>query len=299
MSKEKVAFMAFGSGSNTNVDPVGFKKYVGTGVCRILAINPTKKELEDIYKTSIDKEPEYTSKDQDGKSQVRIDFILQTVPEKNNGIDTITKLSFFLKKIIRYNTDKTKVQVINKYGETAWPLEEDAKKGVIPANTPWYIGPYRPAYEGEEQLTGFIKTFLGIPARAFRDANGVEHVHENPSLCEAQLEDIANYFSGNFKELKTIIGMQKDNTIKVKFGVKNIDGKEYQDLFNRSFARGNSKNTAKLESDVDTTKANGGYPNTLFSAGPLVEYTVTETSFTNTPSEQPKADIKDFFSDMD
>lgn len=292
----KVVMMAWGSGQDTTVEVGGYKKYIGIGVCNVIAVNPTKTQIEQIYGSAPEKDPEYIGKDPEGKDQIRIDFILKTVPEKNNGIEAISKVSFFLKKAIRLS-QTGKVQVINKYGETSWIEEAMAKKGEIPANTPWFVGPYRPCMDGEENLTAFLKTFLGIPTRAWKDANGVEHVIEDAAQAEAQLEDLQKYFSGNVKELVDLIGLQKDNLIKVAFGVKSTDdGKEYQDVFTRKFIRGNARNNSALDAEITKSQAAGAYPKTVFSSAPLKEYIVEATAFTNKTGEAPApAVIEDWF----
>jgi len=283
----KVVMMAFGGGQDTTVEVGGFKKYIGVGVCNVVAVNPTKAQIEQIYGSAPEKDPEYIGKSPDDKDQIRIDFILKTVPEKNNGIEAISKVSFFVKKAIR-NSATGKVQVVNKYGEFGWIEESMAKKGEIPENTPWYIGPYRPAMDGEENLTHFVKTYLGIPTRAWKDANGKEHFVEDLATAEAQLEDIQKYFTGNVKELVDLIALQKDNTIKADFGIKSTDdGKEYQDIYTRKFIRGNARNNSTLDADITKAQAAGAYPKTVFSSAPLKEYTVEATAFANTSGTAP------------
>lgn len=292
----KVALMAFGGGQDTTVEQGGFKKYIGVGVCNVVAVNPTKQQIEQIYGSAPEKDPEYIGKDPDGKDQIRIDFILKTVPDKNNGIEAVSKVSFFLKKAIRLSSKGT-VQVINKYGESTWIPEEMAKKGEIPIDNKWFVGPYRPCMDGEEPLNQFMKTFLWIPTRSFTDKNGKEHVIEDLAQAEAQLEQIQNYFSGNVKELVDLIALKKDNTIKVAFGVKSTDdGKEYQDAFTRKFIRGNANSNSPIDAEITKSQAAGAYPKTVFSSGPLKEYVVEATAFTNAPTAAPApASLEDYF----
>jgi len=292
----KVALMAFGSGQDTTVETGGFKKYIGVGVCNVVAVNPTKAQIEQIYGSAPEKDPEYLGKSPEGQDQIRIDIILKTVPEKNNGIEAISKVSFFLKKAIRLSSKGT-IQVINKYGESTWIEESLAKKGELPETNKWFVGPYRPCMDGEDNLNQFMKTFLWIPTRSYTDANGKEHVVEDLATAEAQLEDIQKYFSGNVKELVDLIALKKDNTIKVAFGIKSTDdGKEYQDAYTRKFIRGNANNNSPIDADIVKSQAAGAYPKTVFSSAPLKEYTVEATAFTNTPGEAPTATpIEDWF----
>ena len=119
MNNTNYLFMAFASGRETT-NSQEIKRYIGVAPVFVLAVNPTKDELEKIYNNTSDNAPEYLSKTEvNGKEveQVRIDFIVQTNTERSNGIDLKTKLSFFLTNMPKYNRDGSKVQVINKYGE--------------------------------------------------------------------------------------------------------------------------------------------------------------------------------------
>ena len=51
-------FFAFGKAVESK-EAVEFKRYVGIAPVQIVAVNPTKKELESIYNTTLEKEPEY------------------------------------------------------------------------------------------------------------------------------------------------------------------------------------------------------------------------------------------------
>ena len=117
-NKLNYSFMAFASGKvSTEVAEV--KRYIGVAPVYVKAVNPTKKQLEAIYNTTIENEPSYLSEDENKVKQARIDFVVVTDAEKC-GIEMTTEVTFFIKNDVRYNRDKTKIQVINKYGETTW-----------------------------------------------------------------------------------------------------------------------------------------------------------------------------------
>lgn len=280
MSSNKV-FMAFGQGKESNESGAGFAKYIGVGAFNVLAVNPTKEELSKIYGSNIEKDIEYLSKDEEtGADQVRIDFIVASNTEKNNGIDLKTKVAFFLKNAPRMNALGTKVQVINAYGETTWVDLDLAKKGELPENQAWFEKPYRPAFIGEDELTSFLKVFLNIPAKSWKDKNGNVKTIENKSDAEARLEGIANYFKGNVKELKEILKFQPDNLVKMAVGVKTTDdNKEYQAVYTKMFLKNNVKDYSKLDAAIKDSQANGAFKNTTFNVGELKEYTVEATTF--------------------
>ena len=289
MSSKKV-FMAFGQGKESSEGGVAFPKYVGVGAFNVVAVNPTKEELEKIYNTTLERDIEYVGKDDKGIDQVRLDFIVCTNPEKNNGIDLKTKVAFFLKNAPKMNAAGTKVQVINAYGETTWVDLELAKKGELPENQAWFETPYRPAYIGEEELTSFLKVFLNIPVKAWKDKNGNIKTIENKSDAEARLEGIPNYFKGNVKELKEIIKFQPDNLVKMAVGVKTTeDNKEYQAIYTKMFVKNNVKDYSKLDAAIKDSQTNGAYANTVFNTGELKEYVVTPTDFNSTAAPSSEA----------
>lgn len=293
MNKNKVVLMAFAKGSES-VEGGNFKRFTGVGICNVVAVNPNKDELEKLYGTVLDKDPEYVGKDPDGKQQVRLDFIVKTVPEKNNGLEATSKVSFFLKNEPRYNGDKTKMQIIDKYGMTAWATVEEVKNHSIPQykNGPADIDAgYRPAYGGEEDLVGFLKCYLNIPSKSWFDPKTSErHVIKDLSLAEAQLDDIKKYFTGDVKELRTIVALQPENKIKIGFGIKTTDeGKEYQDVFTRMFLRAGAKDNARLAKAIEDAQAAGSYPKTVFTTGALKEYSVEASTFDSGMPETPPA----------
>lgn len=280
-------FMAFATGKESTEGNV-VKRYIGVAPVSILAVNPSKAELEKIYDTEIENTPEYIGETEVGQEgtkykvpQVRLDFIVQTDPEKSNGIDMKTKVSFFLAKEVRYNRDGSKVQVINKYGETTWLPIEDAKAGRVPENLSWFEpADFRPAFIGEEELTGFIKAYLNIPNKSYRKKNGEVVELKDKSEAEARLDHIQDYFSGNFSELRSAIALQPKNKVKCMFGVRTTDdNKQYQTVYTQKFLKNNVTDYSKLDEELQERKTAGAYPTTEFSVCDLKEYTVESTDF--------------------
>lgn len=290
-NKTGFTFMAFGKVSESN-EGGEVKRYMGVGSSYILGVNPTKAELEKIYNRTIDNDPEYTgTQESDGKQvpYIRLDFITRTDPKVCNGIEMTSKLVFFIRKEARYNRDKTKVQVIDKYGRTCWVGVEDAKNHVIPeySNGPANIDKdYRPAYAGEEDLTNFLKAYLNI-ANVMDYKNGTWVMKENPSDYECRLEHIADYFNGNVKEIKDVISLMPKNKVKLLYGVRtNDEGKQYQAIYTQMVLRNGSTNFDRLAKDLAERKGAGAYPTTEFDVCEFKEYTVESTSFVQSGSEQ-------------
>ena len=292
MENKNFSFMAFGK-TQVSKEATEIKRYTGVGSVFVVGVNPNKAELEKLYDRELDKDPEYLT-EKDGVTSARIDFIIKTDPTAkcSNGIELLTKFSMFIRNEYRFNKDKTKVQVIDKYGRTAWVTKEQTKNHEIPVykNGPANIDKdYRPAYVGEEDITNFLKLFLGISnvekwvkneATGRREVVGLV---DNPQDCECRLENIEDYFKGKFNEIKGAINLMPNNKIKVLFGVRTTDeGKQYQDVYTRKFLSNTVSVYDKLAEDVQTNKDNGAYPNTEFVVADLQEYTVQATNFNNT-----------------
>ena len=286
------AMMAFGKAQESK-EAAEIKRYTGVGSIFVVGVNPSKSELEKLYDRELDKDPEYIT-EKDGVISARIEFIIKTdsTAKCNNGIELITKLPVFISKEYRFNKDKTKVQVIDKYGRTAWVTKEQAKNHEIPVygnGKPANIDKdYRPAYVGEEIVTNFLKLFLGIPnveKWAKNEETGRREVVglvDNPQDCECRLEHIEDYFKGKFNEIRDAVNLMPNNKIKVLFGVRTTDdGKQYQDVYTRKFLSNAVSVYDKLAEDVQSNKDNGAYPNTEFVIADLQEYTVQATNFNN------------------
>lgn len=297
-------FMAFATGKEST-EGGSVKRYIGVAPVFVLGVNPSKSELEELYGgITLENDPEYVGTSEIGPegakktvAQVRIDFIVKSDPEKCEGIEMTSKVSFFLKQEYRFNTDQTKVQIIDKYGRTAWATSEEVKTKAIPqyASGPANIDPdYRPAYIGEEELTEFIKAYLNIPnPQNYVKGKWVDKAPAEKAEAEARLDGIANYFKGNVKELKGILSFQPNNKVKVLFGVKTTDeNRQYQAVYTQRFLKNSMNDYSRLDKEVKERKDAGGYANTEFVVGPLKEYGIQATSFDTTSG----GDVLDPFS---
>ena len=291
--------MAFSKGKETT--DVVIKRYIGVAPVKVLAVNPTKAEMEKIYGTDIENDPVYVGKvDINGQSynNVRLDFIVATDEEKT-GVSMTTKVAIFVREQYRYNRDMSKVQVIDKYGRTAWVTKEQAQNHEIPVyanGQPANIDKdYRPCYVGEEDLTNFIKAYLNIP-NVMKYVNGTWVLVDNHQDCEARLDNIKDYFRGDFRELKDIMALQPNNKVKVLFGVRtNDEGRQYQAVYTNMFLKNGVTDYSKLDADLQERKAAGAYPTTEFKVCEFKEYNVEATNFDKV-APMPTAPADDFWS---
>lgn len=267
--------MAFGQGKvSSESTGNGIKRYVGVASVKVLAVNPTIKEWNDITGGNMQKEPEYVTTDAEGTKQARVTLLCEASTPKGaiNATHTtaIIPVTFWFRKLPIQGSQSGKYQIIDKYGRTAWATKEEIENKQIPQykNGPANIDvDYRKIISGEEAFTNFLKAHLNIPAISYTNKNGQVITHPNPSECEARLDNILKIFDGDFKEVKTILGYQKDNYSKMLFGVKTTqDGREYQDVFMGCFLTNGNPNYTKFAKELESY-ANSGrqtYANTYF-----------------------------------
>jgi hypothetical protein len=211
------------------------------------------------------------------------------VTKVNNGIEMTTSFSFVLTKKQRVGANSGKVQVIDKYGRTAWATKEDIASKSIPQ---YSSGPanidkdYRPACDGEEFLVDFLIQWLNIPGpAAYKDGKWV--MKEDPSDSEVSL-NLGDLFKGNVKEIAELIKLATNYAVKAAVGIRTTDeGKQYQQVFTRKFVKNGVTDYSKLDAVIAEFKSNGGAPNTDYDCTPLHENIVEETKFKENTSEMP------------
>lgn len=271
-----------------------FKLYQGVGAFNVVAVNPTKAELEKIQNRTIEEEPEYKGKDDDGNDTIRLAFYIKTNPEApvNNGIEMNTVINFNLTKIKKVGANSGKIQIIDKYGRTAWATEEEFKNKQIPM---YKSGPanisanYRPAFSGEEFLIKFLIEWLNIPNPATYN-NETKKWTDKADASDSEVSlNVDDIFSNNLKEIKELIKLAEPYMVKAAVGVKSTDeGRQYQQVFNRDFCKNAITNYSKLDKAIQEFKNNGGAVNVEYDVQPLHEYTVEPTNFSKeSTSEMP------------
>lgn len=273
-------------------EETSFKLYKGVAALNIIAVNPTKSEMEKITGRTMDNEPEYVGKDDNGNDTVRLTFWAKTAQDSkvNNNIEMVTSFSFILTKKQRVGSNSGKIQVIDKYGRTAWATKEDIASKSIPQYT---SGPanidndYRPACDGEEFLVDFLIQWLNIPGPAvYKEGKWV--MKDDPSDSEVSL-NLGDLFKGNVKEIAELVKLATNYAVKAAVGIRTTDeGKQYQQVFTRKFVKNGVTDYSKLDAVIAEFKSNGGAPNTDYDCTPLHENMVEETKFKeNTASEMP------------
>ena len=281
-------------GKTQDVDEVGsgFKRYIGVASCSVLAVNPTKEEADKImgYDT---KAPEYVKDGENGK-EAKVTFIIETTVTKPNPEDPKTPVKTNVKNFLSFTlrnaenlSQKGSVQVIDKYGNSTWAAKEDADNGkMLPVNYKIDQYHYRKARYGEADLVAFLKAYLNVPG-SLDYKNGVWSVKPNADDALFELENINDYFKGDFSEIKKAIALQPNNKVKLLFGVKNEDGSLKQRIATRAelIMRNSTTSLDKLVKGLTDARNAGLYQGVKFEICPIKEYDVEPTNLESTTTQ--------------
>ena len=201
-----------------------YVKQVGLVLGNVIAINPTLKEWEEVLGFNVKEDQEefdYTGTSKDGNPYTRIDVWIKKDGEESSSP---MKIVFFLEDKIRQNRDETKTQYINNIGNCSWADEEDNLQS-------WFTKrPYREAFNGEEDLYNFLRTWLG--GLDYRDED-TELQLDWKQLMKGDVSDLKEQIGGEyavtFISLATVVTKTKENDE----GEEEIV--EYQSIYNRQF----------------------------------------------------------------
>lgn len=295
--------MAFSQGkeSTTSGNGGSFKRYVGVGAVKILAVNPSKDEWNKITGGNLEKDPEYTGVTPDGVKTARVTLLVQPDTTRTIGnIDAVIPITFWFRRLPVKGSTSGKYRVIDKYARTAWVTEEELKAHKIPeyANGPAEIDKdYRQLVRGEEEFTNFMRAHLMISSpRIYNNTTGTWEVNPHMEECEGRLDNVMKIFDGDFSEIKKILGYQKDNYSKILFGVRTSDGKEYQDFYTGLFLTNRNTRHANFAKALKGDTDRGQYANTYFGelnpngeviVSDLHEYVVKPSEFAETTQSVP------------
>ncbi len=212
MSEEKKA--TIGGKKREQVD---FGKKVGLFAGRVLCINPTREEYKELLNMELKEESkadEYLGTSKDSNTTLRVNVWLEELKTKQKF-----NVTFFLEDKTRENKAGDKTQYINNIGVCSWADEEE--------NLPeWFKKrDYRKAFNGEEELYGFLRTWLGT--LDYRDPG-----------TDLRLT-WKNLMKGNVKEIRDQIGGEFACNVVSLADVKTVDKdgetKEYQSVYNKGF----------------------------------------------------------------
>ena len=304
--------MAFAKG-NVSSDPKEYKRFIGVASVKIMAINPDKATHEKLFNTTLEENPNYLTKvttpSGNEVDNARISFILKPLNKNGGEIEglPLVTMSMFVQNRAFTNKDNTKVQVIDKYGNTCWVTNEDFKAKRIPNDrngNPMNIdADYRAALVGEKELTDFIKEFLVIPNSMMWDNTLQKFVKnsrvDNMDSCICRFDKLDSIFKGDFSEIKDAFGGMPENKVRVMLGVRTDaqSGRMYQTVNSRVFVRQENPRMTAFEKEIknmmDQAASRGVAMNTEYEAVDVHEYKVTANTLTPSTTEIPAQESTD------
>lgn len=307
--------MAFSKGKVSATEKE-FKRYIGVCSVGVTAVNPNKKEQEDLFGNPVNEEPVYVTdaEDSEGNTFKRARITLILTPDAKYDIDANHfTLSFFLDNKRLKGSTSGKYQIVDKYGRFAWGTTDEIKAKEIPTYSNGAKAnidkDYRVAFVGEEALTNFIRTFLCIPNIEVWD-NSQQKMVLNSSVkseeCECRLDEttIIKMFKGDFSEIKEILGYQPNNMVKVCLGVRADanTGNLYQSVYTKVFLSNGSRKpynrlVKAIQADITYAESNGKAMNTEYSTEEIHEYSVKPTEIAPTEAQMPQTDDLPFSAD--
>lgn len=208
----------------TNEPELIKKIYAGYITATVAAVNPGADELSRLLGHEWEK-AEYTGKTQDGLDFARVNFWLR--PEAGlPGLPPVIKLPVTLTRQGRKNSDGTKTQVVDKYGNTAWVSDEEFKAQAVPTygngKPASIIPPYQMACRGQDKLLDIIKAWCNIPFAFNWNPGGREFTRKSDAelkSCECEL-DIKRLWSGDASEISGLVGKLAEYKVKALLTVR-------------------------------------------------------------------------------
>lgn len=210
------------------------KLYTGIANAKVIAINPS---TEGLKKLGYSHEANYTSKDDDGNDQIRLDFYLanETFPKDQRP----PKVSFFLTNKPRTRQDGGGYEWIDKTGRTAWTPRDSEDPESVP-DLDWFDKESaRKAYDGEGRLINFLKAWLNVKPND-----------------ECNLDNIEQLFEEKYDEINILYQSFKNNEVRVMFTVHDD---QYQHVYTNYFDRATNSKFNYWKKHIDKQES-AGYP---------------------------------------
>ena len=257
--------MAISKG-NASKEAQEFKRYIGVCPVFVKAVNPNKTEHEKLFNTTLEEAPVYVQDKEDAEGNsyknVRISVVMQPDVEKIGFEMPLVTMPLFVTNQKQFGAKSGKYQVVDKYGRFTWATESEIQSKTTPTYTDKKTGETkkfdidmtsaRISYVGEEELTDFLINYLNIPSVMRYNQNEKKwYMVEHPEDSECRLDHIADYFKGDFSELRDAIALQPTNKVKILFGIRtDNEGRQYQAAFTQMFLKNSVSDYSKLDAYV-------------------------------------------------
>lgn len=288
MSKQAYTMMAWGSGKdNSTPQEASFNVYKGIDPVTIMAVNPTAKEIKEIFGYEPKEEPTYFGEN-NGIGYAKITFVLN-----NPVFEKPIMVPIFIRNEGRVS-QAGKRKIMDIYGRTAWVTQEELATHAIPLDkngNPCRISEnYSPCYNGQEELVNFLRAYSGIPKVEKFENNQYVGLIDNPEDAEVTLQKINDYFKGDVSELKKIIGYNPNNRVRVCLYERESAGKYYQAMFLDRFENPNVKSDEWFVKEIAKQQEAGKYQGIEFWTGAFKRFEVTPTDFSAPQQQESEED---------
>ena len=242
------------SANNSNEEVAGgVSLFTGVASVQVIAVNPTKDELEELG-VKLKDDPSYSVAFSDEEYN-KVSFWV-----KHENPDMFTRVEILVQPKHRVSKAGDKYMWTNNRAQVTWAADNPSQK------YDWYKADgERKAYVGEDILLSFIKAWANVA---------------NDGDC--YLETIDKIVNGDMTELKQLVGALSENRVRVLFGVK--DGK-YQQAYTKHFGR-----LKPQRDDLFIKELNGDYGSFNAEFNPTLELSKYTPSII-TPDASPMDEV--------
>lgn len=256
--------------------PSAKKLYTGIAPIKIVAVNPTRKQIAELYDIDEEKvkEPNYFT-----DSSTRLDFWYKNHDSINTPL--LGKFALFVSNQVR-SSQSGKIQYIDDHSKTCWA---DNISDLAEANT--RLSEYsklnlknvRECMRGEDDLYTLMKAYGNVD------------VNKNPFM----LDDFSQLVKGNVSELREFFNHfnRLDGGVKVLMGVK--EG-QYQDVWNALFLSLHAKISDYVKGKINHPSY--GYQNYIGGSLNLTEYVAGDEPKSNDSNQVEWDNTTDPFGDV-
>jgi hypothetical protein len=188
----------------------GNKNYVGLGAVKMVAFQPNRKELEALLGKDLERDPDYSIKDNpDGSKNRPLSFWF----ENSEGKLISERIYVSNQPITTKNKDKFKF--INEVGQVSYFAATSEEIANNPKVNKWYKpNGMRKLMEGEDTLYSLLQQFVRYDSRA-EGANWLQTMNNIGLTAE-------NLYNGNYDGMKKFLAyiQQNDNQCVILHAVR-------------------------------------------------------------------------------
>lgn len=228
-----------------------YTNYLGIAAREIICVNPTKKELKELFDREVEDEPVYKKEVTIGDktfTRVSINVRGRIAPISADFTTTFNDAplnnTFSLDKNFNVSETKGTFQVVDDFGRSCWITKEQYQNKEVPVYSSGHkadidVESWHPAYVGEVDIINFFKILFNIPElQVYNNGQWVENPQLNGDINKAKFwtkADTENLLKGNFKDLKEAVrACNKKNRTVINYFYTEVgsNGSDFQKMMN-------------------------------------------------------------------